>query len=96
MKNLLTSILIISSLFLNAQETVEDDFEGNGTITSWAGDDCGIDTAFTNPFQTGINTSSTVLKYTDNGGDYANVRFDTSINFLGVPSGLVASHIISP
>ena len=81
MKNLLTSILIISSLFLNAQETVEDDFEGNGTITSWAGDDCGIDTAFTNPFQTGINTSSTVLKYTDNGGDYANVRFDTSINF---------------
>ncbi len=81
MKNLFTYLFFISSFFLNAQETVEDDFEGNGTITSWEGDDCGIDTAFTNPFQTGINTSNTVLKYTDSGGNYANVRFDTPINF---------------
>lgn len=64
----------------NAQ-TIEDDFEGNGTITTWAGDDCGINTSFGNPHQVGINTSPTVLKYSDNGGQYANVRFDANSNF---------------
>ena len=90
MKKILTLALIVCSLFLNAQETVEDDFEGNGTITTWAGDDCGIDTEFSNPFQTGINTSNTVLKYTDTGGAYANVRFDTPVNF-----DLSTGHIFS-
>lgn len=67
---------------LSAQETtVEDDFEGNGTITTWAGDDCGMDNAYANPFQQGINTSATVLKYDDTGGQYANVRFDAPANF---------------
>ncbi|MBS2213876.1 family 16 glycosylhydrolase [Carboxylicivirga mesophila] len=60
---------------------VQDDFEGNGTINSWYGDDCNIDIAFANPKQEGINTSSTVLKYHDVGGQYANVRFDVSNNF---------------
>jgi len=90
MKKILTLALIVCSLFLNAQETVEDDFEGNGTITTWAGDDSGIDTEFSNPFQTGINTSNTVLKYTDTGGAYANVRFDTPVNF-----DLSTGHIFS-
>ena len=81
MKKILTALLVLCSLHFSAQETVEDDFEGNGTITTWAGDDCGIDTEFSNPFQTGINTSNTVLKYTDTGGAYANVRFDTPVNF---------------
>jgi len=67
---------------LNAQSiSVEDDFEGNGTIDTWYGDDCGINTSFINPFQEGINTSSTVLEYDDSGGQYANVRFDVSYNF---------------
>ncbi|TLX70325.1 glycosyl hydrolase family protein [Labilibacter sediminis] len=60
---------------------IYDDFEGNGTITTWAEDASLMDVSFTNPYQTGINTSSTVLKYEDNGGTYANIRFDTNDNF---------------
>jgi len=63
------------------QPLVYDDFEGNGNITTWFGDDCGMNTAFANPFKTGINTSNTVLEYNDTGGTYANVRFDTASNF---------------
>ncbi len=62
-------------------QTVQDDFEGNGTINTWFGDDCNLETVFQNPFKTGINTSDYVLKYDDIGGAYANVRFETSINF---------------
>lgn len=61
-------------------QVVEDDFEGSGTITTWFGDDCGMNTNFTNPFQQGINTSSTVLEYNDIGGSYANIRFDVGSN----------------
>ena len=66
---------------INYAQTVEDDFEGTGTISTWFGDDCVIDTNSVNPFKTGINTSPTVLKYTDVGGKFANVRFDTAANF---------------
>ena len=61
-------------------QKISDDFEGNGNITSWAGDDCSISTQKANPYLQGINTSSTVLSYTDNGGVYANVRFDLNKN----------------
>lgn len=60
---------------------ITDDFEGNGNITSWFGDDCVLNTAFANPHQQGINTSATVLRYHDQGGQYANVRFDIPGNF---------------
>jgi beta-glucanase (GH16 family) len=60
---------------------IQDDFEGNGTISTWFGDDCGLDQAFANPFVQGINASATVLKYTDTGGAYANVRFDIEGKF---------------
>jgi hypothetical protein len=40
-----------------------------------------MDTSFANPYIEGINTSATVLKYEDTGGQYANVRFDTTDNF---------------
>ncbi|MBU3010760.1 family 16 glycosylhydrolase [Polaribacter vadi] len=76
--------ILIALVFINsilAQQKVEDDFEGNGTISSWFGDDCVIDNSSLNPFKTDSNTSDTVLKYTDNGGQYANVRFDVPINF---------------
>lgn len=62
-------------------QIIQDDFEGNGTITSWVGDDCLINTDFSNPFQQGSNNSATVLEYRDVGGQYANVRFDASVNF---------------
>ena len=60
---------------------VHDDFEGTGNITTWAGDACGMDNAFANPFKQGINTSNTVLEYSDTGGQYANIRFDVPQNF---------------
>lgn len=62
-------------------QTVEDDFEGSGTISAWIGDDCIIDPNLSNPFQQMPNTSATVMSYTDNGGAYANVRFNVSVAF---------------
>jgi beta-glucanase (GH16 family) len=64
---------------LNAQ-TIFDDFQGNGNINSWIGDNCGLNTSFTNPYQEGINTSNTVLEYDDTGELYANVRFEVPTN----------------
>ncbi len=62
-------------------QTVEDDFEGNGTIQAWVGDDCLVDDAFANPLVNTSNASATVLQYNDQGGAYANVRFDIPSNF---------------
>ncbi len=62
-------------------QVVNDDFEGSGTITTWFGDACTINTNKVNPYQTGINTSATVLEYNDVGGQYANARFDANSNF---------------
>jgi hypothetical protein len=83
MRNILFTIIILAfALLTQAQtQTVEDDFEGNGTITTWYGDDCNIDTGFPNPYPEGINTSATVMQYHDVGGLYANVRFDVPNNF---------------
>lgn len=63
----------------NAQ-AIKDDFEGNGNISTWFGDACLINSNFSNPFKQNINTSNTVLEYKDNGGLYANVRFDLTKN----------------
>jgi beta-glucanase (GH16 family) len=77
--NLFLFIIFSFPIHCFAQK-INDDFEGNGNITSWAGDDCAISTQKANPYAQGINTSSTVLSYTDNGGVYANVRFDLNKN----------------
>ena len=58
-----------------------DDFEGNGNIATWAEDASVMDTNFPNPYIDVNNGSATVLKYIDEGGDYANVKFDTATNF---------------
>jgi beta-glucanase (GH16 family) len=77
-----TALSILISLQTQAQtQAVFDDFEGNGTITTWFGDDCNMDISYPNPYPGGINTSATVLEYDDVGGQYANVRFDVSSNF---------------
>lgn len=73
-------LFFLSFLNVNAQQ-ISDDFEGNGNINTWFGDNCGMVTNFLNPFSTGINTSSTVLRYSDTGGLFANVRFDATSNF---------------
>jgi beta-glucanase (GH16 family) len=77
------TILCLFSIpaILQAQ-SLNDDFEGNGNITTWAGDDCNINTRLVNPFKNGQNNSDSVMSYTDNGGLYANVRFDAGRNFI--------------
>ena len=81
MKNWFFIALIFLSFCGFSQQTIEDDFEGSGTITTWFGEACGIDVAFANPFSSGINTSTNVLKYSDIGGQFANIRFDIPVNF---------------
>lgn len=89
--SLLLTIFLCYAFLAQAQNiTVEDDFEGNGTITTWFGDDCNINASFDNPYKEGINTSNTVLEYHDIGGQYANVRFDVQNNF-----DLSSEHIFS-
>lgn len=73
-------VLFINSIHAQTQ-TVQDDFEGNGTITNWTGDNCNLNAGFANPYVQGINTSAKVLKYQDAGGQFANVRFDVAFNF---------------
>jgi beta-glucanase (GH16 family) len=81
MRNLFTLLAITFLTSIFSQQNVVDDFEGDGTISTWFGDDCGMDATFSNPFKTGINNSDKVLIYTDEGGQYANVRFDVPANF---------------
>ncbi len=82
MRNIFTALFFFISFGVGSQvQNVYDDFEGNGDITTWFGDDCNMDIAFSNPNVQGINVSSTVLKYSDIGGQYANVRFDVNENF---------------
>lgn len=72
-------ITILIGFGLNAQ-TLVDDFEGNGNVSSWFGDACLIDTQKSNPYSQAGNTSATVLEYHDQGGQYANVRLDANAN----------------
>lgn len=82
MHNYLTILALLLCLPLTSKsQIVQDNFEGNGTITNWFGDDCTINTQFTNPYQQSANPSAKVLKYTDNGGLYANARFQISTKF---------------
>ena len=74
-------IFAVGAIYPAQSQDVFDDFEGNGTINSWFGDDCNLNTSFSNPFPQGINTSATVLEYSDVGGQFANVRFDVDQNF---------------
>ncbi len=81
MKKLVLSSIFILVTFLVSGQAIEDNFEGTGNITTWFGDDCGLEQPFSNPYQSGINSSAKVLKYNDIGGQYANVRFDAFTNF---------------
>ena len=74
-------VVFFSTLSFAQPILVFDDFEGNGTIDTWYGDDCSISTELPNPYPEGINTSATVMGYRDNGGQYANIGFNVSNNF---------------
>jgi len=73
-------LLLFFNTTINAQILL-DDFEGNGNITTWSGDNCGFNINYVNPYPQTINNSNTVLEYNDFGGQYANVRFDVNTNF---------------
>ena len=81
---------------LTHAQVIQDDFEGNGNISTWFGDDCGINTSYANPFQTGDNTSTTVLRYHDTGGQYANIRFDVAENLTLSPGSAFSLKIYVP
>jgi beta-glucanase (GH16 family) len=82
MKSVISFITILCLFTVSAfSQQVFDDFEGNGTINSWYGDNCGVNPSLENPHSGGINTSNTVLDYHDTGGQYANVRFDIPVKF---------------
>lgn len=77
----LLSLLAFLVLSVPGQaQVLQDDFEGGSNI-SWVGDDCGVDTDYSNPFQGAANSSAKVLEYNDTGGQYANIRFDVANNF---------------
>ena len=82
MQKLATLLIGIWSLSAFSQPLiVQDDFEGNGTIDTWVGDDCALDPNLPNPVPDSLNPSATVLEYRDTGGQYANARFDVPIPF---------------
>jgi beta-glucanase (GH16 family) len=70
-----------SSAIYSQLQTLSDHFDGNGTILSWYGGDCGMDNHFANPYPSGSNNSATVLKYSDTGGLYAHIGFNGVGNF---------------
>ena len=90
------SILFLSSILYSQVQISQDNFEGNSTINSWFGDNCGMDTNFTNPYQIGINASQKVLKYSDIGGQYANIRFDAGFNYNLTTSSIFTLKIYVP
>lgn len=64
-----------------AAQNIEDDFEGNGNISTWFALDCAVNPNFANPVAQGLNTSTTVLQYFDYGGLWGNIYFDANHNF---------------
>jgi len=90
------SIFLFQFVFLflfnnfSYSQSIIDNFETGTGISTWVGDNCQIDTNFNNPYSTGINTSSKVLKYHDVGGQFANVRLDVGRNL-----NLSINHIFS-
>ena len=82
MRTIIPLLSLFSQISLFSQTQVsQDNFEGNSTIASWFGDNCLIDTNFNNPHPSSTNSSVKVLKYTDVGGQYANIGFDAGFSF---------------
>ena len=75
------TLLFFSTIIYSQLQTLNDNFEGNGTILSWYGSDCEMDNHYLNPYPSGINSSATVLKYSDIGGLYAHIGFNGVGNY---------------
>lgn len=78
MYKIFTTQLILLLCFTGFAQLLQEDFEGNSTINTWYADDCLMDISYANPFIDSFNSSSTVLRYEDTGGLYANIGFDSS------------------
>jgi len=78
---LIITALITSFQSLAQTQTLQDDFEGNGSINAWATDDCLLELGTANPSPGSQNPSAKVLRYYDVGGQYANIRFDIPLDF---------------
>ncbi|SDG58626.1 family 16 glycosylhydrolase [Psychroflexus sediminis] len=81
LRYLLIALVVLKS-YNSFSQLLKDDFEGNTTITTWAADDVEMNTGFSNPYPGTQNPSSTVLRYVDNGGVYANIRFTSSAKII--------------
>lgn len=82
MRTIISLLMLFAHVTLFSQAKVlQDNFEGNSSISSWYGDNCNLDINFNNPYPAGINTSARVLKYADVGGQYANIGFDAGFSF---------------
>jgi hypothetical protein len=68
LKSTICSLLFFFILTSFPAQIIKDDFEGNVTITSWFGDDCGIATNLNNLQPDTSNSSNKVLIYCDIGG----------------------------
>ena len=96
-KNLIFSLVFIFVVpFFSYAQVIQDDFEGNGNIAAWVGDNCGVNSNFMNPFPQNINNSSNVLRYHDTGGQYANIRFQQSEKFNLTYSSVFSLKIYIP
>lgn len=73
--------LIASFQSFAQTQILQDDFEGEGSIHTWATDDCLLELGTANPASGSTNPSAKVLRYQDVGGQYANIRFDIPFNF---------------
>lgn len=80
-KNYLVFIICLCSGLGLTQPTLTEDFEDQTFTMVWEGDNCAIDTSFSNPFQQSANPSNQVLRYHDQGADFANVRYDHPTSF---------------
>jgi beta-glucanase (GH16 family) len=79
-KYLLCVLWLYSGISL-AQTTLTEDFEDQTFAMVWEGDNCIIDANFANPFQLSANLSEQVMRYHDQGAEYANVRYNHPTNF---------------
>jgi len=75
-------LLCLFLCFETSAQLLEYDFENNSTYTSWYADNIQLETAYSNPYQNSQNPSSTVLRYADTGGLYANVGLDSSESII--------------
>ncbi len=82
--------------FIISAQVIQDDFEGNGNIFAWVGDNADANPNFANPFLQNGNNSSTVLRYHDTGGQFANIRFQRSEKFNLTYSAVFSVKIYIP